>query len=376
MISALSVAAYGGYTYFKNLIPALAELDSENQYTILVKSQHFDDFRIIRENFRFLAVPEGSGSAVRRMIWEQFSLPKMLSRLGANAIYTANNVGILFSPVPVVIAVRNLEPFFYDRYKDGIRQRSRNWLLKWLTNQSVQRANRVVVVSKYAREVMFKSCSVSPSKVRVIYHGRTKITPDDAASNALREEHGMEGEFFFTNSKFVPYSNLHNLVRGYALAKRKLPHLPKLVLAGGDTSRSYKNVVLDLINSNNLKEEVIILGLIPNPVNLSLMRSTRLFLFSTLLEACPNTLIEAMSMGCLIACSQIPPLEEIAGDCAIYFDPVDPGGISETIIRAYGLEKENTEAYKGKAIARSRIFDWNDSAASLVSVLKEAVEYP
>jgi glycosyltransferase involved in cell wall biosynthesis len=228
-----------------------------------------------------------------------------------------------------------------------------------------------VAVSEYAKSVLLQACPASEKKIRVIYHGKNNIPPDDRTAEDLRYKFGIDGEYFLTNSKFVPYSNLHNLVAGYALAKEEFPKLPKLLLAGGDASAIYKKTVLGLIESRRLKGEVVPLGLIPNAANLSLMRSSRLFLFSTLLEACPNTLIEAMSQRCLIACSDRQPLREIAGDSVIYFDPVNPVSIAETIIKTYEMNRESADAIREKAGDRSRIFDWKNTAAKLLNTLSE-----
>ncbi|PWB42322.1 MAG: hypothetical protein C3F19_04445, partial [Rhodocyclales bacterium] len=320
-ISALSAVAYGGYAYFRNLLPALGAVDAANRYTILVKTNHLEEFRIDRENFRFVPVPECSKSPGRRMLWEQAVLPGRLRQWKVDAIYTANNVGILRSPVPLVTAIRNLEPFFHREYRDNPNSRWRNGMLLWLTRRSLLAADRVVVVSDFTREVVAGWCAEAAGKLRVIRHGRPMIPPDEEGARALRERLGLK-EYLLTNSKFVPYSNLDRLVRGYARAVERNPGLPPLVLAGGDASRLYKETVLGTIRELQLKDRVVPTGLIPYPVNLALMRSSRLFLFATLLEACPNTLIEAMTMGCLVASSNRPPMPEIAADSVLYFDPL------------------------------------------------------
>ena len=248
MISALSAVAYGGYTYFRNILPPLAEVGPDHRYTVLVKTRHLGELTVRSENIRFVAIAAGSGSSARRTSWEQAVLPGFLKRWGADVVYTANNVGLLRCGTPVVIAVRNLEPFFHTEYEDGGKARARNRTLLWLTKRSVERAARVVAVSEYTKEVVSARCGHS-GKMRVVYHGRPEVAPNEEAAGALRVRYGLDGEYFLANSKFVTYSNLHTLIEGYGHAVGKNPRLPKLVLAGGDASRLYKERILGAIRA-------------------------------------------------------------------------------------------------------------------------------
>jgi glycosyltransferase involved in cell wall biosynthesis len=208
--------------------------------------------------------------------------------------------------------------------------------------------------------------------MRLIYHGHPRIVPDDEAASRFRKRHGLNGEYFLANSKFVPYSNLHKLIEGYGAAVRLTPDLPKLVVAGGDASSSYKRMVLETIRTNGLSDKVLLAGLIPHTANLALMRSAKLFLFASLLEACPNTLIEALTEGCVILSSNRPPMREVAGDAVVYFDPLDPANIATRIVEASRMSGQEITSIRAAAIQRSRQFTWLESATRLRKVLEEA----
>ena len=372
MISALSAVAYGGYSYFQNLLPVLAEVDPVNRYSVLLKPRHLEELRVRADNMVFIPVAVANTSAAMRTMWEQLVLPGRLKQWHANAVYTANNVGLLRCDVPVVIAIRNLEPFFFSQYADGSGLRLRNRALRWLTLRSVQSAKRVIVVSEFTRDVVSGECPGDLHKMRLIYHGHPRIVPDDEAASRFRKRHGLNGEYFLANSKFVPYSNLHKLIEGYGAAVRLTPDLPKLVVAGGDASSSYKRMVLETIRTNGLSDKVLLAGLIPHTANLALMRSAKLFLFASLLEACPNTLIEALTEGCVILSSNRPPMREVAGDAAVYFDPLDPANIATRIVEASRMSGQEITSIRAAAIQRSRQFTWLESATRLRKVLEEA----
>lgn len=372
VISALSAVAYGGLTYFRNILPVLAALDQKNRYTILVKPQHFEELRVDKPNFEFFKVPACSGSATKRMIWEQLLLPRFLMRCKADVAYTANNIGLLRSRIPTVIAVRNLEPFFHRDYEDGAQARLRNGILRWLTQKSVGRATYAVVVSEYTREVILQHCGGGLGKMPLIYHGRPEVEPDEKGASEIRQRNNIEGDYLLANGKYVPYGNLYRLIEGYELALRSAPAMPKLLIAGGDASSMYKKNVHEIIKRHNLSGKVTLAGLVPHAANLALMRSAKVFLFPSLLEACPNTLLEALAMGCVILSSDRPPMREVAGDAVCYFDPLDPSDIAKKIVEAGRMSSQQIATIKSAARERSDLFTWEETATRLVKVLEEA----
>jgi glycosyltransferase involved in cell wall biosynthesis len=61
-----------------------------------------------------------------------------------------------------------------------------------------------------------------------------------------------------------------------------------------------------------------------------------------------------MACGCPVAVSRIPPLEEVCGDAAVYFDPTDVDDIAAGIIGAI----DGAPA----GVARARSYTWTTSA--------------
>ena len=78
--------------------------------------------------------------------------------------------------------------------------------------------------------------------------------------------------------------------------------------------------------------------------------------------------LEALAAGIPTACSDIPVLREVAGDSALFFDPLD----EDTIATA--LERVTTDsATRGRlaeaGAARARGFTWERTALSTLGAL-------
>ena len=61
--------------------------------------------------------------------------------------------------------------------------------------------------------------------------------------------------------------------------------------------------------------------------------SSNFFIYSSTCENMPNTLIEAMSSGLPILCSNSPPMPEFLQKAGIYYDPLSKNSIKKAIIK-------------------------------------------
>ena len=78
-------------------------------------------------------------------------------------------------------------------------------------------------------------------------------------------------------------------------------------------------------------------------------------------------LVEAMSFGCPVACSDRASLPEIAGEAARYFDPRDPDAIARALEEVLGSTTLRA-ALREKGLARAAGFSWDRTAARTAEV--------
>ncbi len=81
--------------------------------------------------------------------------------------------------------------------------------------------------------------------------------------------------------------------------------------------------------------------------------------------------LEAMAAGIPVACSDIPPLREVGGEAALYFDPLDEDAIAAALDRVV----EDAELRSRLAIEepnRARGFTWERAAERTLAALIQA----
>ena len=78
-------------------------------------------------------------------------------------------------------------------------------------------------------------------------------------------------------------------------------------------------------------------------------------------------MLEALACACPVACSDLRPLREVAGDAAVYFDPRDPEAIASAVREAVA---------RGGAAGPERAarFTWDETARKHDAVYRELVQ--
>jgi alpha-1,3-rhamnosyl/mannosyltransferase len=78
--------------------------------------------------------------------------------------------------------------------------------------------------------------------------------------------------------------------------------------------------------------------------------------------------IEALAAGIPVACSAIPPLKEIAGDAALFFDPASEDAIVSALDRILN-DGALRERLKRAGPEQARPFQWTRAAEQTLDII-------
>ena len=106
----------------------------------------------------------------------------------------------------------------------------------------------------------------------------------------------------------------------------------------------------------------------------SLLRGCDCFVYASLWEGFGIPVLEAMSAGVPVVCSDISSLPEVAGSHAFYCDPYDPVSIADAVNRALALSPAERDTRTAAARAWAACFTWAATADRFHDVLIEATE--
>jgi glycosyltransferase involved in cell wall biosynthesis len=359
-LSLLSGVSYGGVTYFKNLLPELVASGGDHEFHFFVSKGYFLKEELESDKVFFHEVLRSNKSALKRFLYEQIILPIRLWRDGIDIVFTAKNMNIFFAPCKTVIAIRNVEPFVYQDYKNSLQLNIQSWLKWQLTKVSVRKAERIVAVSSGVRERVAKRFPEAIGKVSVVYNGNpVRIPPEPTREN-----------FVLSASKFVAYANQLSLIHGYAKLVERRPETPPLLFAGGIHDQGYFDSVLEAVKEHDLDSRVRFLGLIPQKELFKMYAQARAFIFPSTLEACPHTLIEVMSCNTPIATSTHQPMPEICEEGAVYFEAFDTNSIADALERVI-FDEDSRVSIVQAASQRHPRFTYTDTAKQMNELFSE-----
>jgi len=314
--------------------------------------------------------PRVSGIA-GRLLFEQGPLLFLIRRYQIDVLFCPANIGPLFTSVPCVTTVQNLAPWCGEARSMNLASRLRFGLLGALTAWSAKRAAGVIFLSKFAQQTLVRRCRLGDAgRQCVIYRARGEAGrpgQDAGILNGL----ALSRPYLLTISNLHRYKNLEPLIKAYgSLLSRLGDSAPQLVIAGAAPSPAYREVLERLAAKLCGPGRVVFTGARGGAEIGALLRSCLCFVFTSGCENCPNALIEALSCGAAIACSQSGVMPEIAGQAALYFDPKDPSQIENALARLVA-EPETRRRLQQAAVKQSLTFP---TASELSRTVLDVIE--
>lgn len=367
-IDAHSVGAKlaGNESYATNLIEALAQVDSVNEYTLYVTtaeararfSQRWPNFRVqtTLPHTPLIRIPLTLAAELRKrpvdVLHVQFTAPP-------------------FSPCPVVVSVHDLS---FEHLPQTFNRRSRTQL-RLTVRHSVKKAARILTLSEHTRRDMIETYGTSPERITAIplaapsYFGRVR---EERELQRVRHIYGIEGDYILCVSSIQPRKNLPRLVRAYeSLRNKRGPgKLPKLVLVGkcawlyDETLRS--------IEEGRMKDSIILTGYVPQSDLPALYSGSICFVYPSYFEGFGLPPLEAMKCGTPVIAGNRTSLPEVVGDAGILVDPFDVNAIAAAIERLVD-DPDLRQQLSVKGVARSRLFDWNETARRTLNIYEQVV---
>jgi glycosyltransferase involved in cell wall biosynthesis len=333
----------GTEIYLRELLAAMARIDAANEYFVFTNFE--TDADLVPKHANFHWKPQAVHASFRpmRILWEQIVLPIEASRY---------RIDVLFNPgftAPIFATRRNVTVFHdlqHKRHPEYFRWFDLPFwrMLLWA---SARRSSKIIAVSEATRNDLARFYPFTEGRVTVIPHG---VDPAFFALDRSRVE-----PYILCVSTLHPHKNLDRLIRAYARQKRDY----KLVLAG---MRGFHTAKVEaLIAELGVSDSVELKGWIPRSDLLRLYERARAFIYPSTFEGFGMPVLEAMAAGLPVACSDIPPLREVAGDSALYFDPLDESAIATALDQVIHATPNGRE--------RARSFRWETSAEKTLEAL-------
>jgi len=367
-IDAHSVGAKlgGNESYAVNLIEALAEIDSANDYTLYVTTREAHDrFHQRWSNFKvrstlphtpLIRIPLTLSAELRKhpvdLLHVQFTAPP-------------------FCPCPVVVSIHDLS---FEHLPQTFKRRSRTQL-RLTVRHSAKRAARILTLSEYTRQDLIDTYGIEANRISAIpLAAPAHFAPvtEKRELRRVRHTYGIEGDYFLSVGSIQPRKNLVRLVKAYALLRGHDSNvkLPKLVLVG--KCAWLYDETLRALEESGVKDAVVLTGYVPDEDLPALYSGALCFIYPSYFEGFGLPPLEAMKCGTPVIVGNKTSLPEVVGDAGITVDPFDVDSIAAAIMRLTG-DPDLRQELSGKGQKRASMFDWRDTARRTLEVYEEVV---
>jgi glycosyltransferase involved in cell wall biosynthesis len=249
---------------------------------------------------------------------------------------------------PVVVTIHDLI-HLQVRHANPLRLLYARGMLR----RATRRPARIITVTEAVARTISQTYPDAAPKIRAVHNGVEKRFFETAVPSPAARRYFL----WIGNDK--PHKNLAGLIAAW---RRVSPSLPDcdLVLAGAPTE------------ALRAEPQVRIAGFVPAGELPSLLAGAVALILPSFLEGFGLPVAEAMAAGCPVIASAIPPLQEVAGDAAVWCDPADPESIAAAMTSLAGNPALRGELI-GKGRQRSERFRWQRSAEKTIEIYREAV---
>jgi glycosyltransferase involved in cell wall biosynthesis len=342
----------GTSAYSRRLIESLAQLGAEHDFSVCYRLSRW------RKRREFLR-PPGFSVRLFEAPWT-FWTPSQ-----ADLFHSLAQRPPAFRFKREIVTVHDIFPITGRDYSTPAFQQRFSALLR----EAVRRATRIICDSEYTASQLDRHCGVDRAKIRVIPCGVDLPGNPPAPEECRREREclvGKQNHMLLSVGVLETRKNTINMVRALKL----LPERYHLVLAGGDGFGS--GAIRASIAEQGMEPRVTLLGYIPNSRLPLLYSAASAFLFPSLEEGFGLPALEAMAHGLPVVTSRTSALPEVAGDAALYVDPLDPRDIASQACLAVENDSVRSQLVE-KGLARAREFTWKRTAEETLKVYNEVL---
>jgi glycosyltransferase involved in cell wall biosynthesis len=357
----------GNESYAVNLIEALAQIDSVNNYTIYVTTNEASDrFTDRWPNFKvrstlphtpLIRIPLTLSAELRKrpvdILHVQFTAPP-------------------FCPCPVVVSIHDLS---FEHLPETFKRRSRTQL-RLTVRRSARRATRILSLSEHTRRDIIETYRIDAEKVSAIPLAAAdhfRPVADNRELQRVRHKYGIDGDYILCVGSIQPRKNVARLIRAYALLRGNFSadKLPKLVLVG--KCAWLYDETLRTLEKTGVKDTSVVTGYVPESDLPALYSGALCFVYPSYFEGFGLPPLEAMKCGTPVIVGNRTSLPEVVGDAALSVDPFDIEAIAAAITRLMNNSALRDElSVRGQE--RARMFSWQHTAEETLKIYTEVAQ--
>ncbi len=270
--------------------------------------------------------------------------------------------------IPTVLTVHDL---IFRHLPDHHKPLNR-WYLNLTMPLYCRRATRIIAISRHTRDDLVASYGLPPEKIDVVYEAAAphfRPQPPEKVA-AVRARYGLPERYILSVGTIEPRKNLTRFLTVFERAYREGATEGWVIV--GKRGWLYGDFFARLERSP-VRDAVLFPGYVPDEDLPAVYAGAQALAFPSLYEGFGLPVLEAMACGTPVLASRGSSIPEVGGAAALYFDPLDTDGMTETLLR---LLRDPTlrEEMRERGLAQARRFSWSKAAAETAAVYRAVLD--
>jgi glycosyltransferase involved in cell wall biosynthesis len=360
--------------YIVNLLAGLAAVDAENQYLLYPYFPECFPPRLadmaahVPPQANFSLWGAGRPELLVKLLWFKLKLPQRWFLASTEVTHSTNLAGPRLSGSRLVVTVHDLsfcrEPAWHKEDNVAFSLRA--------LGRAVRHATLLITPSAFTAAELEELHPAARGRVRVVPEAVLPLyrpEPHHGEAARVRARHGLERPYLLFVGTLEPRKNLERLIVAYHRLLAKGQEEFDLVLAGGP---GWKAAGIEAaINHPAGRGRVRRLGYVPGPELPALYQGAWALVYPSLYEGFGLPVLEALACGTPVVTSRTASLPEVAGEAALYLDPLDQDDMLAALERITG-EPGLREELAAKALAQAARFSQEAMGRAALAVYQEA----
>jgi glycosyltransferase involved in cell wall biosynthesis len=370
----------------RSFIRNLSSLDRQNLYTVLVPARSRFDFDLRQSPNIKLLCPARLSALLAKFGWKTSSLIhrrlgldywrsadveqlRFLSALDAEIVYSMP--GYIFSdlfPLRHVLMVPDIQheylPEFFSPMALDVRNRA--------YRESIHRADCICAISEFTRQTLISRLGVAAAKITAVPLAADPIfRPEPEQDDARRlQKYGLRARSYLLFPGHTWQHKNHRAAIAALKILREKYSVCTLLVCTGEPREAQPTLEAQIVEEGS-SEYVRFLGYCPRADMPALYRNASCLVYPSWFEGFGMPVLESMSCGCPVVCSNTTSLPEVAGDAALFVDPRDHERLADEVNRTLS-DNDLQNDLRTRGLRRASKFSWRRHTLEIIRVFHRA----
>jgi len=304
-------------------------------------------------------------SAPMYSVKAQMSIPGLAE--GATLLHCPHyDIPVLYShrmSVTIHDVTHLLDPAFKNTLKSRIFAKS-------ILKLAVAKARRIITISEYSKRMILEHLGGDENKISVIHRYASPIfapLPRLEAKQIARRQLGLDRDYFLFVGSPKPHKNLPVLFEAFSRLRAN-GHSCELAIIGKD--KNNEPVLRALAVQLGIDQRVRWIESVSDELLRACYSAAEATILPSRQEGFGLPVIESMACGTPVICADAASLPEVAGGCALLFDPSSPEDCAAQMSRIIESSQLRDEL-RQKGLERARHFDSARAVAEHTQLFSE-----